>query len=718
VIRFTNINRRLYTKQQTNMAVATTTTTTAAAAATATTTSANQRRNIVQSDVNDDNDCCGSCPVQSTSSLSSSSSRAPSTTSTSDRTTNTTVNSLRIVTWSNGPAEVTLRAYAELYRTMYPTAPIIQIYTIPSLKQLDMEVTNDLKTQSRLYDGFVIPPILLGNMIEQDNGLVPWEDKEDEMDHSETTTNTTRTTTTTNSPLHDLLPYYKYSVATFGGPDTVLAVPLFGGSQQLVLYRKDYFDRLDMSVTPPKTWSDYVRIASELHDTPLGPGGSKIYGSCLGRLSFEKCRQQQQQQVGDWTSASATATATTTSTPLSWCNSQSMDYIGMMLSSMTQSDGNFTGWMMGVNSTSPSGLQPLFLPPIERILVLMEQQIKYGAPNELLEDATMNLRLFEQGLCGMTITSDHSMELLSQDNVGFGPLPGSHQVLDRSTTTTKNNNGSFIGCTESVCPYGVQYDEWGTVNMVPFGNTDIPMGAVSAFVSQARQDATKRFFHFVMASSSSSIDASVNNNDTISTPTRTRGQPMTYSELNQTTIRGYKELLTSITSSENGASSFRIPNALNLYTELDNTVYDYLVSGNYTEFRRTKVASTVETTWQYMIQMHDSQGQSANPTSVFYEQSLGRYVPENITPPPPSDGNLYIGDVARIIGWSLGGLSCLASVLLALWVWKYQNETVVRGTLGRKRKSDDDDSCSVFYCGLHPLFSFFSFPINESSLIQ
>jgi ABC-type glycerol-3-phosphate transport system substrate-binding protein len=577
-----------------------------------------ETRNL-QSDDDDGGDhCCASCDSASSSPASDS--------ATSDRTL-----SIRILTWSG--AEPDLRAYADLYEASNPDGPKVHIYVVPSLKILNTEATYDLRLKSGLYDGFVVPPLLMGDLYEQNGGLAAWDDDATSGLGGDAT-----------STFHDLLPYYKYSVATYDR--NVRCLPLFAGSQQLLLFRKDYLD--SMNLPTPKTWSDWVRVASKLQDAPIGPNGTTIYGGCMGRLSQEGCRKKDDlSSYNDGDEATAT------------CNSQSMSYIGMMLSSMTQPGGNSTGWMLGLDATSPSGLQPLFVPTIERILLLMEQQLRYGAPNELFEDARLNLRLFEQGLCAMTVTSDHPTALLSQRNVGFVPLPGSHQVLDRSSEELTN-------CSPSVCPYGSDFEEWGRINAVPFASTDAPVGSVSAFVSQARQDAAKQFFGFVMASSTSP-GSNVSNSAT------TREQPMTFSQLNNSTIRGYEAIITSTTSSVNGAIPFRTPNAFNLFSELDNKVYDYLVAGNYTEANRQRVAQSVQTSWQYMIRMHDSQGQADIPTSIFYELSLGTYVTE-------TSEDWYIGEAARITGWSLAGLSCLSSFLLAVWVWKYQNETVVRGT--------------------------------------
>lgn len=570
--------------------------------------SSSPKRNLL-SEGEDGDDCCASCDPAS----SLSSSAAPG-----------GLTSLRILTWSG--AESAVRSYADSFHESNPHGPTIQIHSLPSVRRLTVEATHDLRLKSGVYDGFVVPALMLGDLHGQDGGLAIWDDASLEG----------------NAAFNDLLPYYKYSVATFDG--AVRSLPLFAGSQQLILFRKDYLESRGLST--PKTWSDWVRIASSLHDEPIGPNGAPIYGACMGRLSHDGCRKKLDISARNDDGVT--------------CNSQSMTYLGMMLSSMTQVGGNSTGWMLGIDGATPSRLQPLFVPTIERILLLMEQQLRFGSPNELMEDASLNLRLFKQGLCGMTVTADHPSSLLNEPNVGFVPLPGSHKFLVQP-------GEELIDCSTSLCPHGRDLDGWGRVNLVPFGEADSPVGTVSAFVAVDRQNAAKQFFEFVMATSALDADRSTN-------ATTTREQPMTYSELKRSSVAGYEAVMTAATSSENGAIPFRIPNAFSLFSELDNQVYDYLVAGNYTEANRQRVAQSAQTSWQQTIQMRDHQGHVAVPTAVSYEKSLGTFASQ-------ATEDLYIGNVSRIIGWSLGGFSCLVSVLMAVWVWKHQNERVVRGTL-------------------------------------
>jgi hypothetical protein len=528
----------------------------------------------------------------------------------------------------------TLQLYADLYRQQHPDEPSIRITSVPSLQDLNTEVNFEFQKVSGLYDCFVVPSMLVGDMYQKKGGA--------------------GVATFPKEFTDDLLPYYKYQVAQYDG--AFRSLPILAGSQLLLLFRKDYLDAKNLPT--PKTWSDYVRIASLLHNEPLGNDNEPIYGSCLGRLSQEACRKRDDLNGGT-----------------SSCQSHSMAYLGMMLSSMTQVDGNSTGWMIGGNETSPTVVEPLFQPTLEMILVSMERQIKYGAPNELTTDASLNFQLFREGRCALTITADHNPEWLKQRQVGFVRLPGSNQYLSR-------RDNKMVDCSEESCPFARAYDDWGRINFVPFAATDAPVGVVSAQVSQSRQDLAKNFFRFAMSSVG-----------LIST--EFRDQPLTYSQLENSTIPGYSSVMELLTTNSNAATPFRIPNAFGLLSDLDNRVYDYLVDGDYSPAKRRQVARSARRSWQTMIQMYDARGLGL-PTSTFHSKSLGSYIPKTAS-------EMYIGRIARGIGWGLGGLSCFTSLWLALWVLKNRNERVVRGKfVGKIGMSLCDDES--FLTTITPLF--------------
>jgi ABC-type glycerol-3-phosphate transport system substrate-binding protein len=573
---------------------------------------------------------------------------------------------VRILTWAESKPE--LQAYADLYRRLHPDAPTVRIIDVPSLKELDYEITSELRLGSTDFDGFVIPPLMMGGMLQSRSGqaLAVWTEEEilSSTYHHEQEEQ--------KSLLDDLLPYYRYNVATYGG--SLRGLPILSGSQALLLFRKDYLDALNLPT--PKTWEDWTIIASAFSDQKdllLGVGANesdtKVYGACLGLLNEAGCRRRN-------------------SLDGRLCKSQTMTYLGMVMASMTQYDGNSTGYMLGIDAASPNGLDPLFEPTLERVLKWMENHVENSGPRSLTEDFFESMKHFRDGRCAWTISVDHDNELLKDDNIGFVPLPGSHQVLDRraSTKATSHTNSdtstpdSMTNCTASCdrncqqtgsavfCPYAEDSVNRGRVNHVPFGAVDATVGTVSALISRDRQKEAKEFFKFVLAS-----DVRQDETGIVETSYSRIQQPLTYSELEKSDVPNYVETMKFLTSSPNAAIPIRVPNAFNLLSNLDDRIYDYLVDGDYSDDRREQVAQAAEKSWHMMISMYNFRGpHKRQPTSMFHELSTGL----NMATPAL---DLYIGWGARGVMWILAGLSCVISVCFALWVWTYQEERVIRG---------------------------------------
>ena len=540
---------------------------------------------------------------------------------------------LSILTWNGAKAD--LQAYADVYKQAIAGAPTIRIIDVPSLKELDYEVASELRLGSTLFDGFVVPPLMMGNMLRPRGGqaLAIW--TEEEMGAS------------------DLLPYYRYNVATYGG--RLRGLPILSGSQGLILFRKDYLDALNLPT--PKTWWEWTKIAGKfmeqndrLFDVLPNENYDAIFGACLGLLNEAGCRKRN--SVGDGS-----------------CRSQSMTYLGMIMSSMTQYGGNSTGYTMGIHETSPNGLDPLFGPTLQSALQWMERNTEFSSPDLLREDYVESMEHFRNGRCAWTISMDHNEEFLSDDNIGFVPLPGSNRVLDRGAPNSEKfgetrARDSMVKCTESFCPYGKDDLYVGRVNQVPFGAVDATIGTVSALISRDRQEEVKKFFKFVLTSDSHPFDSAQ--------------QPLTYTELQKSRVPNYEATIKSLTSSPNTAIPIRVPNAFNLLSDLDDRVYDYLVAGVYSKERREQVAKAAEESWNVMISMYDfRRPEIKRSTSRFYELSLGQNVGQNV---PPTSPDLYIGWIARGVMWILATLSCLGSVSAAIWVWLNQKERVIRAS--------------------------------------
>ena len=261
---------------------------------------------------------------------------------------------LRLLTWEQKKSR--LQWYADAYNKQQKQKLVnttnnrvhVEIYSVPSLKELEYEVMYELQKGSNedqdptnnLYDGYIVPPLFLGSMYQQHNGvaLANW-----------------------NTPpprtMEDLLPYYQYNVATMDGH--VKGLPILGGTQLYVVYRKP--DLAARNLSPPKTWQDWIIILQTLHqynsdeafvDRYAGstyplyrtPTDTPVYGACLGLINEAGCTKVNYQQQG---------------TGKENCDSDTMTYMGMVLASMTQSQGNTSGWMLDFDPDTNSNLLPL-----------------------------------------------------------------------------------------------------------------------------------------------------------------------------------------------------------------------------------------------------------------------------------------------------------------------------------------------------------------------
>ena len=634
---------------------------------------------------------------------------------------------IRIATWAQ--VAPSLQSLVDAYHNQLQDGsdskkrPRIQLQVFPSIRDLGVELMLDIRFQTQHYDGMVVPSIFMGDLFSE-QGLLELDDLvnfPELADEGEAPPNGRQEADLSGVEKSrefeawlDILPFYRNNLASFGGDrirldssssnegndndrsssdagkllplevsDRIRLLPILGGNQLNLWYRKDWLKQYNLE--PPRTWSDYVRVAAELHEEKLGPGGTSIAGSCLGRYSLEACRQETDRRQH------------------AQCNSLSMSYVGMMISSMTQADGTSTGWLfqsheeqVSSNANKPKTrtvLKSLLQPTLETVLSLMEQQIRFGAPDELNSDASLNREMFRNGTCALTISTLAPNEMLSdvnKDGVGVMTIPGSHQILKNRVAATADDGGENVldNCTAESCPFGTADDEFGIINQVPFGSvTDLAMGGVSSLVSPHRQNEVKDFFQFLLAISASQAEGAPIGGSYPWQPLRlselvelrltaSSSNEVATNEGEGSTIHStYNKLIRSSTASQpslNAAIPLRIPKAFDLLTELDNRVFDYLSSGNYTLAGRQRVRQDVERQWSAVMEAHEGLF-GAVPLNTFYQKSLGVYVPA-----PPED--LYIGDILRYAGWGMGAVCLLTSLFMAFWVKYYVNERPVVGS--------------------------------------
>jgi hypothetical protein len=540
------------------------------------------------------------------------------------------VKSIRIAVWER--VAPTLESYVKLYQKLNPDKTTTNII-IKSLNLKELQAEASLAQDSN--DGFVIPPMVLGSLANILASL-------DDIDSNDNSINNTM-----NS---QLLPIYKRLQIVDGKR---AAIPLFAGNQLLLFYRKDILEQLNQS--PPKTWEDVLDISKKLNipKESLPINSTILYGTCMGRMSQNACRQRTSQ----------------TGMP---CHSLSMTYLGMTLSSMTQTDGSSTGWLFD-GTLESSQLSPLLNGTLEPTIQILEELLQTGAEDELHQDASLNLDLFEKGRCAMTISANHPLELIANDNVGMVPVPGSQQILHRSSNSlvscSSSNSSRSSNTTNSInnCPNGIDTVQHHRINQAPFGATDMVVGGISARTSTQIQQSLRAIFQFVH--SQTQLEPSADHNQ--------RHQPLTSRDIDRvlevTGNQEYTKLINSLARHPNTVVPLQIPNAYYFLSDLDDLVYDYLMNQNYTTENRKAVTRNIDDAWNIRIQQHDNR-LYATPLAVWHKRSL------EVTSTPDQNERLHIGRTMRIIGWSMGAIACTMAVMFGVWVWKYQYEGVVRGS--------------------------------------
>ena len=80
----------------------------------------------------------------------------------------------------------------------------------------------------------------------------------------------------TKLDLNDVAPYFRDFGQKIGGKTKLLMVD---GDFQMVYYRKDVLEKAGLQ--PPKTWNQYIEVASKIHGQDMNGDGSGDYGSCI-----------------------------------------------------------------------------------------------------------------------------------------------------------------------------------------------------------------------------------------------------------------------------------------------------------------------------------------------------------------------------------------------------------------------------------------------------
>lgn len=261
--------------------------------------------------------------------------------------------------------------------------------------------------------------------------------------------------------INDIAPYFRDFGQKIGGKTKLLMVD---GDFQMVYYRKDVLEKAGLQ--PPKTWQDYIDIASKIHGQDMNGDGQADYGSCI----FKKR------------------------------NAQSYFAIQTIASSLVQTEGTKQGFHFD-NAT----MKPLINNEAwKKAFELYKETGKYGPPEELNMDIGDTRALFKAGRCGLLIEwGDPGTLQLDPDAAKVKGLifavsaVGSKEVLDRAT-------GKLVPVTKENAPYSVD-----GVNYAPFAAFGGWAGAINAKADQKKKDAAYAFLSYMNQPAQSNVDVTI-----------------------------------------------------------------------------------------------------------------------------------------------------------------------------------------------------------------
>ena len=192
----------------------------------------------------------------------------------------------------------------------------------------------------------------------------------------------------TKLDLNDVAPYFRDFGQKIGGKTKLLMVD---GDFQMVYYRKDVLEKAGLQ--PPKTWNQYVEVASKIHGQDMNGDGSGDYGSCI----FKKR------------------------------NAQSYMAIQTVAASYVQTQGTAQGFHFDGATMKPIVNNEAWKKAFE----VYKETGKYGPPEELNMDIGDTRGLFKAGRCGLLIEWGDPGTLQLRGQIGERLHPGRVDVRDR-----------------------------------------------------------------------------------------------------------------------------------------------------------------------------------------------------------------------------------------------------------------------------------------------
>jgi len=349
---------------------------------------------------------------------------------------------VRVVTFTGPQIAEPLQRRAPDFEKL--TGAKIEVITVP-FSDLYQKLLTDFATKTNSYDATVFDPQWMGDYVPagylepldgriQNDSALQW---------------------------NDIGAFFRDFSASFKGH--IYTVPL-DGDFQMVYYRTDLLQQAGLQ--PPQTWDDYISLAQHFQGKDLNGDGKADYGSCLAMKR----------------------------------SAQSYWMFISIASAFLQSQGTKQGAFFDTNN-----MQPLYNnDATAKALTIYKTLSKLGPPDQLNNDVGDSRGLFVAGRCALSIDWGDIGPLAVDktqsrviDKVGAVILPGSKQVLDRSS-------GQLADCNATLCPYATN-----GINHAPFAAFGGWSGAINHASSTKVKDAAYAFLSYMSQPAQSSIDVTL-----------------------------------------------------------------------------------------------------------------------------------------------------------------------------------------------------------------
>lgn len=499
----------------------------------------------------------------------------------------------------------------------------VEVILFDNNPELSENIINEAKTKTGLFDIFITPPDVMGDIAEEDG----WADLTSFVDSSKERT----------EEWSDIFVGYRKWISQF--QDKILMYPLDGDVLSM-FYREDVLEEFGLKV--PRTWEEYNEVASATHGKSYK--NQTLVGSCVGRV--KGC-------AGAY-----------------WAN--------LVLSSMTQRNGMSSGSIFDT-----SDMKPLLGEALVQALEWMEIQAKFGASNEF--EGCVGVNDMNDGTCVMTYNWGNSFMVhmnegtvfeKGEGKLGVAMTPGSTHVLDRTTM-------KLVPCDEELCKSGgTFYDDIGWVNRSPYLAFGGWSCAVNNYTSSRRKGLAMEFCAYASSRKSSIKRIAQNASMALPGPDPFRKSQLdvalwTKNGYNQRSVIEYFNTISAALESKNAVLDIRFPTSTDIYQLLDSEVHDYLngtVSNSIPEPERPNarvdVAERVTKEFNTMTDEYNSRASTRSTLLEQYQKLRNTYT---------IDVNMnYLGKPIRYYGYVIGTLTMILAIAFGIWTYVHRSIPVIK----------------------------------------